>query len=411
MTGGADAAGEAPLRWRGFSIPAGVCYGMLAAAFPGAVSSAEWSVQPAASVYVGRDDNPLLSAGPHESTTVTTMTPTMHVFGRTERSDLDVGMVLNYNNYSSDQVPDTSQQYLLLKSSTRVSERTKLGLDGDFRHDNLRRTVFTGTGLAGDTDVGLTQKDVDRKWLDLRPSWSRALTERSSLGLSYDYRDVSFANAAGTGLVNYKNQTLGLTYSSNINQRDSIFVTANASHYQASSVDNTTDTARLLVGVARAFTETSRGSFSVGASGTKQDIAGSVDHANGFVLQANAAQRSEITRLDGTISHDVSPSGSGFSIESDQLRMRLVRGLTPKVSFVLRALLLRNKTLRAFDPTVDRHYYELEPALEYQWTPRWFVGASYGYTYQKFDVLPDSATSNAVFINVTYDWERQFFNQ
>jgi len=386
---------------------------MLAAAFSGAARPAEWFVQPSVSADVGRDNNPLLTTGSRESTTVTTVTPTMHINGRTERSELDLGLVLNYDNFSSDQVEDANQQFLLLKSSTQASERTRLGLDGEFRHDNLRQTVLTGadTSGGGDADVGLVQKDVERKWLNLRPSWSRALSERSSMGLSYSRSAITFDNASGTGVVDYTNQALALTYSNIFNQRDRINLTAGWSRYDAPDANNTTDTTRLLVGISRAFSETSNGSFSVGASSTQEDIAGNVDRASGFVLEANASQRSDVTRLDGSIRHDVSPSGVGRSIESDQLRMRFVRRITRKTSFDLRTTLLRNKVLKGSDPTVDRRYYEVEPAFEYQWMPQWFLRASYVYRYQKFDALTSSASSNAVFFDVAYDWQRQFFGQ
>jgi hypothetical protein len=386
---------------------------MLAAACSGVAWPAEWSVQPSVSGAVGHDSNPLLVTVPHESTTVATVTPTMHVLGRTERSDVDLGLVLNYYNYSSNQVEDTNRQILLLNSSTQTSERTKLGLDGELRRDDLRQTVFTGSGTSneGDADVGLIQTKVERHSLNLRPSWLRALTERSSIGLSYDYRDVTFANSAGTGLVDFTNQALGLTYSNNINQRDRLNVTINASRYEAPDVNNTTDTTRLLVGISRAFSETSRASFSVGARSSKEESAGSVNHVSGFVLQANATERSEITRLDGTIRHDVYPSGGGLSVGSDQLRMRLARRVSPKANVSLRATLIRNKVLEGSDPSVDRRYYEVEPAFEYQWLPQWFLQASYAYRYQKFDAATSSAASNAVFFGVAYNWRTQFFGR
>lgn len=412
MIGCTHAADEAPISGRrGLGVGVGLFYGLLAAAVPGVAWPAEWSVQPSVSANVGHDNNPLLTTLPHESTNVTTVTPTMHVRGRTERSNLDVGLVLNYWNYSAPQVEDVKRQILLLRSSTRTSERTELGLDGEFRRDDLRQTLFTGagTGSEADADVGLVQRKVARHWRDLRPSWQHALSERSSVQLSYEIKDVGFTDSAGTGLVDYTNQHLAVTYSNRINPRDSIHVTTDASRYRAPDVDNTSDTARLLVGFSRAFSETSRGSFFIGASGTKADAAGNVDHANGFVLQANATERSEITRLDGTIRHDVSPSGIGQSIESSQLRMRLVRGLTSRVNFVLRATLVRNKALAGSDTGNDRRYYEVEPAFEYQWTRQLWLGASYIYRYQKFDVNPKSAMSNTVFVGVAYNWQRQFF--
>jgi len=149
----------------------------------------------------------------------------------------------------------------------------------------------------------------------------------------------------------------------------------------------------------------------VGASKTRENVASTVDRSSGFVVEANARETSETMELDGTVNHDVSPSGIGRSIQSDQLRLRMVRGLTSRLGFSLRATLLRNKVLQGSDPTVDRRYYEIEPSLEYQWAPQWFFRTVYVYRYQKFDVDPASATSNAVFVGVAYNWRRQFFGR
>lgn len=414
MIGGKQADGDAPVEQsRVVNARVKLLGGMFVAAFSGAAWTAEWSVQPTVGVSVGRDSNPLLVAGAHESATVTSVTPSMRIQGKTERSNLDLGLVLNYDDYVSDQVEDTDRQVLSFNSFSQSSERTRLGLSGEFRRDDLRKIVDSVAGVdgGGDSDIGLIQTKVTRTRRSLRPSWTRSVTELSSVQLSYDVTDVDFANAAGTGLVDYSDQSLAFTYSRNVSPRDSFNVTTSGSRYRASAIDNSTDTTRLLVGFARAFSETSRGSISIGASKTKEDVAGSIDYSSGFVLEASAKEFSEIMQLDGTINHDVSPSGIGRSIQSDRLRLRLVRGLTPKTSFSLRATLLRNEVLEGSDPTVDRRYYEVEAALDYQWTQQWFFRSAYVYRSQKFDVDPTSAISGAVYLGVAYNWERQFFGR
>ena len=401
----------------GFGAGTRFIVGIAVAGFSAAGWGAEWSVQPAVGVSVGRESNPLLTTATHESSTVTWVTPSMRIQGRTELSEIDLGLVLNYKNYSTDQVEDSDQQILSLNAFTQTSERTRLGLVGEFRRDNLRETVNTGTSASSgsDADVGLLQANVTRDRRNLRPTWTQALSEKNSVQLAYEITDVGFDNTAGTDLVDFTDQNLALSFSHSINPRDSFTIGTNVSRYRAPATvntsDNTTDTTRLLVGFARAFSETSRGSISVGASKTKEDIAGTVDHASGFVLEATAREVSEIMEIDGSISHDVSPSGSGRSIQSDQLRMRLLRSISPTLRFALRATLLRNKVLEGSDASVDRRYYEVEPALEYQWTSQWSVRTGFAYRYQKFDADPTSANSNIVFVGVAYNWQRQFFGR
>jgi len=386
---------------------------LIGAAWSAATVAAEWSVQPSVGASVGRDSNPLLVTGSHESATVESVSPGMRIRGKTELSELDLGLALDFQHYSTDQIKDADHQILSFKSFSRTSERTRFGLDGEFRRDDLRQTVegVVPVGGVGDSDVGLVQTDVTRTRRNLRPVWTQNITERSSVQLSYGYTDVDFKNAAGTGLVDYTDQNVAFSFSRSITPRDSLSITTSGSQYRASSVDNKTDTTRLLVGYARTYSETSNVSIAVGASNTKQEFGSTVDRSSGSLFEASAREFSETIQLEGTISRDVSPSGLGRSIRSDQLRLRLIRGLSQKYLLSVRANLLKNSLLEGTDPTVDRRYYEAEIGLGYQWNSQWLLRTSYLYRYQRFDVDPSAATSGAVYVGVAYNWRPQFFGR
>jgi len=350
-----------------------------------------------------------LTTDPHDSVSGFSITPELNLTGASERSKLSLDILLNYTEYSGGDVEDTNEQVISLSSYNQTTERTRWGLDGDFRRDTLLSiiNIGTGTGELADTDVGLARAKVRRDRRSLDPSWTRQLSERNSLRLAYGFVDVGFSDTAGAALVGYEAHTLAATFSRGITSRDDFNLDISASRFKASDKSSEADTVRIAVGMTRAFSETANGTFSIGASETEETIASKEEKTSGFILEARAEKESELTTLDGVISRNVYPSGGGRAVQSDQLRVNLLRKISPKLNFELQATLFRNKVVEGSDPDIDRRYYEVRPGLSWQWTPHWFVNTSYRYRRHKFDAVPDTAKSNAVFLGVAYNWRKQ----
>jgi hypothetical protein len=376
--------------------------------FPRSVAAAEWSVAPVVTLGAGVDDNPALTTGPSDKSSFLFLSPRINWIRKTEISSVNVGMSLNATRYSGNEAEDTYSHTLSLASFFQTTERTRWGLDGRLRRDTLFRTIRTtpDTGDLEDTDDALVEQKVRRTWLSARPTWKYALSERSSLGLSYRITDVSFSNTDGTGLVDYENHNLSTVYSRRITAQDNLNLVVNRSAYRPAETGNKSDTTQLLVGVSHAYSETSQGRFLVGGSKTSQKTTAVTEDTTGVVMETGLVLRSELTTFDGVISRDVQASGIGRSVMSNQLRMYLARKISPMTSFVFRAKLLRNKALEGSDPGINRRFYELVPALSWQWRPEWAFGTEYRYRSKKFDVNPEKAESNMLFMSVTYSWPR-----
>lgn len=380
--------------------------GLLSAiSFPQFVAAAEWSWQPSILLSTGVDDNANLTTGPHDTVSAVILNPRILLSKKTEVSDVNLAMSLKATRYSGDQVEDRDSQILSLASSLQTTERSKWSFDGLFRRDTLIETIDTtpDTGDLQDIDVGLVEKKVRRNRARAQPSWSYALSERSSLALRYGFTDVSFSDAEGTGLVDYRNQQLGATYSRRISDKNDLNLAVNGFAYRPDDENNTkSDTTQLLAGISHAYSETSRGYFLIGPAKTEQTSPTGTQDSTNLVLEAGMGQRSELTTFDGVISRNVQSSGFGRAVLSNQLRMYLVRKISPMLNVVLRAKVIRNKALEGSNPNDDRRYYELAPALRWQWRPNWVFGAEYRYREKKFDTAPEAAESNAAFISVSY---------
>ena len=108
--------------------------------------AAEWSFQPSIGLATGHDDNATLTTGAHESVTAVSIYPRMKWAKTTETSAVNLDIFLSATEYSGDQVPDTDSQTLTLNSYVQTTERTKWGLDSEFRREILFESTVTTSG-------------------------------------------------------------------------------------------------------------------------------------------------------------------------------------------------------------------------------------------------------------------------
>lgn len=192
-----------------------------------------------------------------------------------------------------------------------------------------------------------------------------------------------------------------MSYSRAVTDRNDASITVNFARFDPET-DDEARTVQLLGGLRRAFSDTLRGDFNAGVSRTRTEAGTQEETSSGFVFSAGLEQRAETSTLDGVISRDVTPSGLGRTVRSDQVRVRWTKQTAPTVAFVLQGHLLRNRALEGEDPVVDRRYYELIPELRWQWLEDLYVSGSYRYRRQKYDAEDEAARSNAYFLGIAY---------
>lgn len=373
--------------------------------YGGSSVAAEWVFQPSIDLASFYDDNVELATGPHTSSSGYILAPRFNLKRNTETSKLDLDAYSAFTSYQRGTIEDRSETVASLRSRNQMSERATVGIDGEFRRDTLFEQLNQGRGVGDlrDVDLGLsTSTRVRRSYAAANPYFDWLLTERSSMRIGYRLTDVGFRNAEGTGLVEYKEHIASGTYTRQLTEQTSASLTANAIRYRPEVGANESDTAQLLVGINRTFSETLRGSFAIGGSETEQTEAGVNAKTSGVVVRAELEQKSEISQLDTVFSRDIAPSSIGQSLQSDQFRIRWLRKTSPFIDFVLEGQVIRNKVIEGSNPAVDRRYAEVGPGLRWHWLEHWAISAGYRYRRQKYDVDSNSADSNAVFLGVTY---------
>jgi hypothetical protein len=332
--------------------------------------------------------------------------PRLFVEARTEVAKTALDAYVAYTDYDEDEVvvEDKRESSAFLRSERRTSERGTIGLNGQYRRETLFKQIDFGPGVGNpeDVDVALTTfTDVRRYYRVVEPYGAWRMTERTAVRLTYRDTNVNFSEGEGTGAVDYQNSRLTALLSHVLTERTEALLAFDVARFDPET-EVESDTLKLVAGVRRAFTESLRGTLSAGASRTDTETAGGDDSSSGFVFSGELEQRAELSRLDGLISHDITPSGSGQVTETDQIRIRWHRQIGPQLFFLFRALLLDTKVLEGSDPGIDRRYYDIEPRIEWRWLEDWSITGSYRYRRQKFDAATDAASSNEFIIGIMW---------
>jgi len=370
--------------------------GVMMTVYSAAISAAEWSAEPSASVQLFYDDNIRLTATGQDGVWGTVITPELKLAQRTEISEIALSGNLKFRHFSGEDQLDSNDQQVRLNSH-RLTERGRWQFDAGIDRDSTITSELE--------DTGLVQTRRRRESVNLNPSWTHALSDQSDLKLAYAFTHVSYDG--GTSYVDYRYHDLSGTVVHQLDAKNQLSVTLSASRYSAPNIKSETDTYGLQAGVIHAFSETVRGSLLVGGrkSEAETETAGR-SSGTGALLYAALEKELERTSFTGTLSKTVSPSGSGQLNESDRLAVKMHRELTAMMDFSLEVSGIRNKSGTGGVSSTDRKYYSILPSLHWRVSRWWRVAASYRYMRQKYDNSTTAAESNRAMVSVAYTWPK-----
>ena len=202
------------------------------------------------------NDNIFITNQPHEGVTGLLVTPSITGVVKEKHWQAALDARLRNSTYTDSSL-DGNDQYFNLNGSYNA-ERNIYSLNVNYDLDsNLSSTS---------TDFGLSGKRINRKMRSISPQYTRFLSERVSLTLSYSYSDVEYLDAADTGYLPYATQAGSGSIIYNLSERSQINASLQVADY--ASKDNLTT--YLLFsprfGITHRPTETVSLDFMVGAS-------------------------------------------------------------------------------------------------------------------------------------------------
>lgn len=434
------------------------CAASLFLHLPGAVLAAEWSFEPSISLREEYSDNIRFTSLPHPGVWHSRLSPTLRLSSKTEASEVSGLAQLSINRYAGDpQVENKNDKFLSLTTSLQ-SELNTWAMNGSYKQDSTSESETAKIGVVH-------QARTQRSAITLNPSLTHKFTERSSFKLDYNYQDVKY-DPRINNLNDYTYQQVGGMLQYRLTERDQLSLTANYSITDYSPSTNQyppfftfilfgtpvnilgggTDTVTyksstrgVQANVMHLFSETLRGNLSVGARRIDTDTthtcngvlgtvfsttnivscSGSTLHpivtfntkteGSGSSFSANLEKTFDTAKVSGFASRDTNPSGSGL-VETDKYGVSLNKSFTENLTGTVDAIAYRTRYISLTNP--GSRYYIFEPKLNWRFTELWTLDA--GYRHARSD--PDSVdnkpaaayatTSNALYLNLTYNWQK-----
>ena len=338
---------------------------------------AEWSFEPSVGLRTEYNDNIQLTPDPHPTVWGMMLSPDVKFSGATETLTVTGGLNLSFNRYLNQPQLNIDNYDLSLRSRYKA-ERDSLQLNLDAIRDSTLVSELATTGVV--------LAYAPRNLSTVTPSWSRALTEATSINASYTYTNVSYHATPGTSLVNYQDQLALVGLQSNVDEGKVLNVAAYYDRYETPAPQSLQNTYGVQGGYAHAFSETLRGSFLVGWRWTQSTISsqalicdgpiivgvcsGTVtettavqkQNSSGFTLIANLEKRSETDTVSGQLSQEIYPSGAGSLVETQRIGATWAKQWSPTLSSTIDAAAYQSKYIGGVVTNSNSRYYRSIPA-------------------------------------------------
>lgn len=405
---------------------------LVAVSAPVLCVAAEWSVKPSVSLREDYNDNIQLSTLPHDSIWSTVVTPAVNFSRETGTDAVSAGARFSARRYSGNQITDRNDQYYTF-SGQRSSDKNQLGVVASLTRDSAAGQV-------------LNQRD----YITLNPSWTVRLDEKNSVKVDYQYDKSKYLDAVNISQTGYDNRSLSGKWTYLFSELDEISASAYMSKYKTSTGSRKSDSSNIQAGIKHKFSETLLGAASVGRRTIKntvkelQCVGGYVDTflvdifgfffpiqdltcnaanygytptvswqyvdkvntESGSVLTFSLNQNTETSGMGAEFKRSVSPSGTGYLVETDSVNLSANKSLTSNLTMRLNVNATDNRYVGNVSSGNDNRYYSINPTLNWRMTEWWTLDAGYGYTSQKYKAATSSASSNAVYVNLTYNWPK-----
>lgn len=363
-------------------------------------SAQQWQARVTANAELRYDDNVRLTIEDPTSSLVASLRAGGHAIRRTENTNLDLAAGVSSNTYSDASELDNPAAFLRLDSRFR-GERSeaRLGL--------LFDTESTLTSESATS--GLNQVNKQRYQFVVSPDWSYLLTERASLNLGLNYRDVFYEDVGNTPLYDYRVGTLIVGGGYRLSERAGLDLRLDYGQFKADRIDTEYDNIGAQLGANYLLTETWSLNFLAGLRRTEArftDFFGArvTQESTGPTYALNLRKRFDRGGgLDFGATRELAPSGTAEVLDTTSLTFRVVYPFTERWRVGLNANGYRNRQPDGESSLADRKYAQATLRLTYRLQPAWTLAAGYRYRWQNRDEVPGDAESNAVFLTLAWD--------
>jgi hypothetical protein len=406
-------------RPRGPGRPGRQAHAVRAAAWAGAAAAAFGTVAGAAELYY----QPIVTLSSAYNSNIDLDNPKTKAVGyfadaatnigiATPQSDTLLQPRLLYNYYPT--LANRNRLEGFLNMNSRYSwQRDKFNFYGFFDHrDDVNAEQPGATTNPVNPDVGNTSPTTGqvlvgttRNYLILDPTYTHLLTPLSSIGFAGEYQRMDWSPANTTGHLNFDYYQGRLFYAKTIDLRSDFQIGAYGSRYQAAAIDSHSNSGGLQFNGGYNWTQVLRSTLTVQWQRTKfqeNNVRVFDVTSNPWAATFTTVYKEQISSYSFSLGRTIYPSSAGGLYTTDQVRGQYDRDFTQRVHFTTALRFFRDRTTTGVVGDNTRDYATGTVRLQYMMTQYFFVAGTYGYTYQKYRVNPNSASGHVVSVAFGY---------
>ncbi len=381
----------------------------------GRVYAAQWSLKSDVDARTKYDDNIFVTRENPESVSSLTVTPSVDAIVKEAQWEGDLNARIRSNKYSDHNL-NSNDQFLDLTGRYN-GQRSNFSLNANYDLDSSLSSESSDFGLVG--------RRVNRKNRSITPQYTRMLTERLALILSYSYSAVDYLDAGNTGFISYIAKTDSGSFVYNLTEKDKLTLSLQSLDYKSL---NDTYTYTLLTsrfGIEHQFTKILSADFSAGVS--RQNTNSQVSQAfkffgniivltqdvssnnRGFVLDAGIKQQLESGQIEARLSRDNTTNSFGGLNQVDTIKLNYNHQLSALWRYQIRGRYEDVTAIGTGTRITDRKVLFFDTVMSYSLNRNWSVNGSYRYVQRKFaDTGVNTGgkvpVSNRIYLGMTYNF-------
>lgn len=375
--------------------------------------SKEYSLEADVDARAEYNSNIFLTNQPHDSVKGIIITPSLSGVVKEKNWQGELKARIKSHNYSDDNL-NGNDQYLSL-TGQYDAERNIFSLNALYDlASNLNSTS---------SDFGTVGRRVNTKNQSITPQYTRLLTERSALILSYTYTDVDFLEADDTAYTPYITETGSGSLIYDLTEKDKLTFQLQAVDYNSKNDLVTYQMFISRFGIDHKFSQTLSTDFLVGVSRQNStnlttqtfDFFGNViiqtqeiDAKNrGLVLDAGIKKLLERGSIEGRLSRDNTTDSFGGLNQVDRLKINYIEKLSSLWRYSVSARIEDITSISVNNRSSDRDLLFFDTVVFYSISSKWDANASYRYVQRKYksDTSDNRAPhSNRIYVGLTYNF-------
>lgn len=382
----------------------------------------EWSASPSVEAAARYDDNINLTPGPHKPVVGYVLAPQVTFMTAAELWSLSGRAEVGRFDYPTNNVLSHTDHYLdfIYKQQNELNQW------------NVTTSLDRNSTLQSERDqTGLVLTRAQRTLNTVAPSWTRNFTEKDSMTLGYTYTDVTYSDALGGRLLDYKTTDPSLSLGHLLSENSRVDVSFDYSDYETKNAPTLgigryhSRTGSAQVQYTQAWSESVKMSLAAGLRKTDNTIEQATcdpayilqgncfvipapslhTRTNGSLYAASVEKQFETAVVTGTFSRSLQPSGAGGLVQTDRLTMDYNAQLTPRLTGSMTVGLYNTKFDTTSANSSTSRYYAVSPSLQWRMSELWTLRGSYTRSVNQ-SAFGSTAKGNSMYFTVNYRWPK-----